>query len=372
MFGKDRGDEATHAAAAELPTLSVVVPLRDEAATVNELARRLAATLDSLGVDFEAILVDDGSTDATWRAIARLHRNDPRFRGISLSRNFGHQVAITAGLEYARGAATAVMDGDLQDPPEALATLLTKYDEGYDVVYAVRASRPEGLLKRLAYRVFYLVLRGVSTVETPLDAGDFGVMSRRVVEVINALPERRRFVRGLRAWAGFRQTGVPVERGARHAGEPKYTFAKLIGLALDGLFGCDESPLRPLGVLGAFLAAATTAGTALLAGRGMLIDAWPASAVWVGAAVLFLVAAQLLSVAILGEYMGRILDEARGRPRFIVRGRVGVSSPRQAERELPRRARGRRRPMPLLKSTARLYEGPHRHDIVRDSEPLSG
>ena len=378
MFGADRSEESTHASTADMPALSVVVPVRDEASTIGELSRRLAGTLAALGVDFEVILVDDGSTDATWRAISRLHRDDPRFVGLSLSRNFGHQLAITAGLEHARGGAVAVMDGDLQDPPEALASLLTKFDEGYDVVYAVRASRPEGLVKRLAYWAFYRILRRLSAVEVPLDAGDFGVMSRRVVDVINALPERRRFVRGLRAWVGFRQAGVPVERGARHAGKPKFTLGKLFGLALDGLFGCVESPLRPLGMLGAILALAGSLGLLACTGRGVLWRLWPATGVWVGLATLVFVAAQLLSVAILGEYMSRILDEVRGRPRFVVRGRVGLASPRRpgvrahAAQASRRRARilDRSRLVSLDHAAARPYQVPHRHDLVRDAELL--
>src|SRR4051794_8277463 len=181
------------------PALSVVVPVYEEEGLLPVLAARLARVLDALGAEAEVILIDDGSGDGTLAAIARAHAADPRFVGVSLSRNFGHQLAITAGLAHARGDAVVVMDGDLQDPPEAIGVLWAKLHEGYDVVYAVRASRPEGLLKRLAYRAFYRCLGRLVAIEIPLDAGDFGIMTRRVVDQLNAMPEHRRFVRGLRA-----------------------------------------------------------------------------------------------------------------------------------------------------------------------------
>src|SRR4051794_5786839 len=212
------------------PGLSVVVPLYDEEPIVPVLVARLARVLDELTLDAEVILVDDGSRDGTLGAIAAAHAADPRFVGLALSRNFGHQTAISAGLAHARGEAVVVMDGDLQDPPEAIAALWVRFREGYDVVYAVRASRPEGALKRWAYAAYYRLLRRWVAIEMPLDAGDFSIMSRRVVEHLNAMPERRRFVRGLRAWVGFRQSGIPIDRSARLVGRPKYTWSKLLGL----------------------------------------------------------------------------------------------------------------------------------------------
>lgn len=330
-----------------VPALSVVVPLLDEEAIVPLLVERLAAVVDALGVDAEVILVDDGSRDGTLSAIARAHALDPRFAGLALSRNFGHQVAISAGLAHARGDAVAVMDGDLQDPPEAIAVLLTKLREGYDVVYAVRASRPEGWWKRLAYRVYYRVLRSLVAIELPLDAGDFGIMSRRVVDELNAMPERRRFVRGMRAWVGFRQVGLPVDRASRHSGQPKFTLGRLLTLALDGLIGFSVAPLRWAGAAGGFAAAGATAGAAAgvvrwAAGWGM-----PPGWYWVGLLVLFSAGAQLLFGAILGEYVGRILQEVNGRPLYVVRRRIGLRTPRRGAT----RSRGRSRwpdgPSPL-------------------------
>lgn len=331
--------------AAGRPALSVVVPLYDEEALVPLLVSRLARVLDGLGLSgpdaAEVILVDDGSHDGTFAAVARAHAADARFVGLSLSRNFGHQVAISAGLAHARGEAVAVMDGDLQDPPEALRPLWARLREGYDVVYAVRASRPEGFLKRLAYHGFYRLLGALGAVEIPTDAGDFGVMSRRVVDLLNAMPERRRFVRGLRAWVGFRQTGVAVDRGVRHGGRPKFTIGKLVTLALDGLVGFSDAPLRWPGVLGGFaLAAAFAASLGGLAwgatGRG-----WPPGWYWVGLGVTFSAGVQLLFLAILGEYVGRILHEVHGRPLYVVRRRLGVGS--KAGRRSEARARSRSR-----------------------------
>jgi dolichol-phosphate mannosyltransferase len=311
------------------PALSVVVPLFDEESVVPALVERLGRVIDDLGVDAEVILVDDGSGDGTLAEVARAHAADPRFVGLALSRNFGHQLAITAGLAHARGEAVAVMDGDLQDPPEAIGALWSKLRAGYDVVYAVRASRPEGWWKRLAYRAFYRLLGRVVAIDIPLDAGDFGIMSRRVVDTLNAMPERRRFVRGLRAWVGFRQVGLPVDRAARHSGRPKFSLGKLAALALDGLIGFSTAPLRVAGLLGALAAAAGLAGAAAGAFRGVAGLAWPPGWYWVGLMVLFSAGSQLLFGAILGEYVGRILQEVSGRPAYVVRRRIGLTAPRR-------------------------------------------
>ena len=210
---------------ARVPALSVVVPVYEEEAVVPILVERLGRVLDGLGLSAEVILVDDGSRDGTAAEIRRANAADPRFVGLSLSRNFGHQVAISAGLAESRGEAVVVMDGDLQDPPEVLPALLAKFREGYDVVHAIRASRPEAWPKRLAYAAFYRLLDRMVSIAIPVDSGDFGVMSRRVVDLIVAMPERRRYVRGLRAWVGYRQVGLPVDRGERHAGRPKFTHS---------------------------------------------------------------------------------------------------------------------------------------------------
>jgi glycosyltransferase involved in cell wall biosynthesis len=337
------------------PELSVVVPVFEEGELVPVLVERLSLVLDAMGVSAQVILVDDGSRDETFAAIEQAHEADPRFVGIGLSRNFGHQVAISAGLAEASGDAVLVMDGDLQDPPEAIPALWAKFLEGFDVVYAIRASRPEGWLKRLAYAGFYRLLEKMVAIPIPRDAGDFGLISRRVVDLIVAMPERRRYVRGLRAWAGFRQVGVPIPRGSRYAGRPKFTIGKLLGLAIDGLVGFSEGLLRPVGFLGfaavlMALIGGMLGGVRAILGLGML-PIWG----WIGLVVVFFGGAQLLSVAIVGEYVGRILIEVNGRPLYIARHRVGLPP---ANEVLPVPTAGARNPRPNLHNAPRAV--PHR------------
>jgi dolichol-phosphate mannosyltransferase len=323
------------------PVLSVVVPLYEEEPLVRVLVARLATVLDDLAVGAEVILVDDGSRDGTLAEIARAHAVDPRFVGLSLSRNFGHQPAISAGLAHTRGEAVVVMDGDLQDPPEAITALWGKLNEGYDVVYAVRARRPEGWLKRLAYRAYYRILGRVGAIAIPLDAGDFCIMSQRVVAHLNALPERRRFVRGLRAWVGFRQVGLAIDRASRHAGRPKFTLRKLLALAVDGLVGFSETPTRPAGAVG--LAGLCLSGLAMAAAtaRGLLGLAWLPGWTWVALIVIFSSSAQLLFVAILGEYVSRIFQEVSGRPAYLIQHRIGLDGPGRGPVRTRRRQRSR-------------------------------
>jgi glycosyltransferase involved in cell wall biosynthesis len=309
------------------PELSVVVPVFDEEANIAELVGRLARTLDRLQVDAEVIVVDDGSSDGTYAALARANQADPRFRVLGLSRNFGHQAAISAGLVAARGQAVAVMDGDLQDPPEALEKLWIGYNQGWDVVYAVRLSRAENWLKRLAYSGFYRLMSRAGSIDVPRDAGDFGIMSRRVVDLINVMPENRRYVRGLRAWVGFRQCGIPVDRAERAFGRPKYTLSKLIGLALDGLIGFSDAPPRLTSAFGAALSFGASSVAIMMgilsATNWLEVPGWA----WVALLVTFLGGSQLLCIGVLGEYLCRTLEQVRGRPLYVVRRRVGIDVP---------------------------------------------
>jgi dolichol-phosphate mannosyltransferase len=298
--------------------LSIVIPLYNEEAVFVELWLRLTKVMDGMPLSAEVILVDDGSKDGTRELATMACQEDGRFRLVVLSRNFGHQLAVSAGLRHASGRAVAILDGDLQDPPEVLPDFHRKLGEGYDVVYAVRRRRKEAWPKRLAYWAFYRLLRSICSIDLPLDSGDFCMMTRRVVRRINQLPERQRFVRGLRSWVGFRQTGLEYERAARGAGASKYTFRKLLRLASDGVFSLSDAPLRLATWLGLIVAVGSLGGGALAA-------SWQGSAIpAVAAAVFFLGGVQLVCLGILGEYVGRIHAEVKGRPAYVVEQVVGM------------------------------------------------
>ena len=301
-------------------TLSAVVPLFDELENLPALHRRLSDSLTALGIEYELVFVNDGSSDGTPELLDQLAEDDPRVRPIHLSRNFGHQAAVTAGLEFATGDAVVVLDGDLQDPPEVIGLLLERWREGVDVVYAVRTKRKEGRFKRFGYFAFYRLLRGISELEIPLDSGDFCLMDRQVVDTLNALPERSRFVRGLRTFVGFRQIGVSYERDARFAGQPKYTFRKLVALAQEGVVNFSTAPMRAM---------SWCAGVGVMAALGigcwMIVDAAVNHAAPAGWLVAILVACalaalQLGCLAVMGVYLLQIFREVKGRPTYIVRG----------------------------------------------------
>jgi polyisoprenyl-phosphate glycosyltransferase len=301
-----------------LPQISVVVPLYNEEENLPELYRRLTQSLQAMELSYELVFVNDGSKDRTPILIDALHEEDCRVVGIHLSRNFGHQAAISAGLDYARGQAVILMDGDLQDPPEVLDQFVQRWQQGYEVVYAIRTKRKEGLLKRTGYFWFYRLLRHVSDLDFSLDSGDFSLLDRRVVKVLRQLPERVRFVRGLRTFAGFRQIGLAYERAGRQAGTPKYTFRSLLGLAVTGLISFSNFPLRSVTYLGL-----ASAGLAALLAIWAIVDAcskqsaphgWTSTII----VVLFMSAVQLLSLGIMGEYIRCIFVETKGRPAYIV------------------------------------------------------
>jgi dolichol-phosphate mannosyltransferase len=304
-------------------TLSVVIPVLNEELNVRELVCRLCAALESLGISFEIVFVNDGSTDRTGDLLRELHAEDKRVKSIHMARNFGHQAAISAGLRVSAGDAVVVMDGDLQDSPEFVEALLAKWREGWDVVYAIRVRRAGSRLKAACYRMFYRLLGTISQISIPLDSGDFSLMDRRVVDVVNSMPERTRFVRGLRSWAGFRQVGLEVPREARWAGTAKYTFGRLLRLALDGFFAFSYRPLQLASFLGMMVSGLSIVLAVLLVVlkivHGIPLLGWTSLMV----AVLFLGGVQLISLGILGEYVGRIYDEARGRPPYVIAEVVG-------------------------------------------------
>src|ERR1035438_6334725 len=234
--------------------VSIVIPAYNEQDGIAELYRRIVAASPAWEDEFEILIVDDGSRDRTVAICEEIGAADSRLKVLVLSRNFGHQPAVSAGLMYARGNTVVVMDADLQDPPEELLPFIRKIHEGWDVVYAIRTKRKEGLLKRVCYRVYYGLLKKLAVLDIPLDAGDFCVMRGEVVDAINRLPERNRFVRGLRSWVGFRQTGIAYERQARFAGEPEYNFRKLLKLAIDGIVNFSYRPLQFIMSIGLVLA----------------------------------------------------------------------------------------------------------------------
>ncbi len=310
----------------QTPTLSVVIPIFNEEETLSRLYDRLSSALVATGETFEVLFVNDGSRDRSESMLREFHARDPRFKSIHFSRNFGHQTAITCGIDHARGKAVVVMDGDLQDPPEVLPDLLARWRDGYEVVYAVRQKRKEGVVKRAAYKAFYWLLRKVSYLDIPLDSGDFSLIDRRVVDILASMPERNRFVRGLRTWAGFRQIGYEYAREARFAGESKYNLAKLMKLAFDGLVSYSYVPLRLVSNVGLLvsLTALVYMGYLLVARMfgGTPIEGWTSTVV----ILLFLGGVQLLSLGVIGEYVGRIFEEVKHRPHYVVRERIGVDS----------------------------------------------
>jgi glycosyltransferase involved in cell wall biosynthesis len=311
--------------------ISIIIPCFNEEAVLPELFDRLGSVAATWGMDYEMICVDDGSRDRTWEMLRAQNQKDPRWRAASFARNFGHQTAVSAGLFYATGEVMAVIDADLEDPPEEIARLLEKWREGYDVVYAIRQKRKEAWFKRASYWAFYRVMARLVEFEIPLDSGDFCLVNRRVVDTINAMPERNRFVRGLRAWSGFRQIGVTYERAARFAGEPKYNFNKLVKLATDGLFSFSTVPLRVATYLGlvvslfAFLGAIFTLAQKIFAAEFTKIGLAPAPGFpTMVISILFLGGVQLICLGILGEYIGRIYEEVKQRPLWILRDAAGI------------------------------------------------
>jgi dolichol-phosphate mannosyltransferase len=308
---------------ADVPEISVVVPLYNEQENLPELHRRLTEALGKLGLPYELVFVNDGSRDATPALLDDLAGRYNRLSVLHLSRNFGHQAAVSAGLDHARGRGVVLMDGDLQDPPELIGRLVAAWRAGGDVAYAVRTKRKEGLFKRLGYSLFYRLLRAVSDLNIPADSGDFCLMDRKVVEALRGLPERQRFLRGLRTFVGFRQVGVVYERDARLAGQPKYTYRSLVRLAIDGLVSFSGYPLTLvtyLGVLSFLFAVALTAW--------VFFDAWynrTAPRGWASTmvVVMYMGAVQLISLGIMAEYMRRIFLEVKGRPTYVIARVVG-------------------------------------------------
>jgi dolichol-phosphate mannosyltransferase len=308
------------------PTLCIVVPCFNEEAVLPRLFERLINLSNSMSSPVRILLVDDGSSDSTPGFIEKMCEKDDRFACVRLSRNFGHQVAVTAGLEVSEGDLVAVLDADLQDPPEEILRMIEKWREGYDVVFGVRTNRKEWFLLRAAYAVFYRLLRRIAKIDIPLDAGDFSLMDRRVVDHINSMPEHSRFVRGLRGWVGFRQTGLAYERDARQAGIPKYNVKRLTQLAIDGIVSFSSVPLRIASFVGvvATLVGVTLAVWAICSVA--LFREVPSGWASLLVVIIFFSGVQLTVLGIIGEYVGRIFQETKRRPLYITDDLVGWAS----------------------------------------------
>jgi dolichol-phosphate mannosyltransferase len=299
--------------------LSVAIALYNEEPALPELFRRLKSVLDQIpGGPHEMVLVDDGSTDGTLPRLEEAAEGDSRITVVSLSRNFGHQAALSAALDNVTGDAVILMDGDLQDRPEAIPTFVEKFDQGFDVVYAQRIKRKEAWWLRLCYYTFYRLLTSLSETHLPLDSGDFGLMSRRVVDQLRRMPEHQRYLRGLRSWVGYTQTGIPVQRDERHAGRTKYTPLRLLKLAADGLFAFSTVPLRTAMVTGAFAIGLSSLFTLYSLFAKLFLSQSPRGFTALALLITFLGGFNLLFIGIVGEYVGRIYAEVKGRPHYIV------------------------------------------------------
>jgi dolichol-phosphate mannosyltransferase len=313
------------------PKYSFVIPIYNEEATITELYRRVSLVMDRMDGEVELLLINDGSRDRSLELMRKLHQEDRRVNYLSLARNFGHQIAVTAGLNFARGQVIVILDADLQDPPELIPDMVEKWRQGYELVYAQRTQRRrESWFKRMMAYLFYRILKRLADVDIPTDTGDFCLMDRKIVDALNAMPERNRYIRGLRAWVGFRQTVLRFERDPRFAGEVKYTFRKSLALATNGLVSFSRVPLRLATYMG--LLAATLALIMVV-----LILYWrlvqPYSPVtgfaMIAMSVFFLGAVQLICIGILGEYIGRIYEEVKGRPLYTLAEVGGFEHPAQ-------------------------------------------
>ncbi len=303
---------------------TLIIPIYNEEETLPTLKERLLDAIAKIDIQFEIILVDDGSRDRSAEQIREIIKSDVRFKSIFLSRNFGHQIAITAGLDYAMGNCAVIMDADLQDPPEVIADMVKLWREGFDVVYGVRRSRAgESLFKKITAKIFYRLLKKLVTFEIPSDAGDFRLLDRKVIDSFTRLREKNRYVRGLFSWVGFRHTPLLYDRAARFAGETKYPFSKMLKLALDGVISFSNQPLRFALKLGLIMAFSSLLGGFIAAvmkiSGGFVVRGWTSSIMFMA----FTSGIQLIVLGVIGEYIARINDEVKGRPLYFVREELG-------------------------------------------------
>jgi dolichol-phosphate mannosyltransferase len=320
-------------------TLSIVVPVYNEQEVLPAFYERLCAALETLPCAAEIVLIDDGSSDGTPALLEAFARRDARVRVLTFTRNFGHQAALCAGLDHCLGDAAVLIDADLQDPPELIGDFYTRWREGYQVVYGRRQRIEEGIAKRRIYHLFYRLLRLLANIDIPLDTGDFSLIDRRIVDNLRALPERTRFLRGLRSWIGLRQIGIEYARHSRHSGESKYSVAKLFKLAFDGIVSFSTAPLKLALVTGVVVSAGGFLLILILVylrlSRSFDLPGWTSLMV----VVLFLGGIQLITIGIVGEYIARIYEEVKARPLYLLAGRIGFEGTATAEASIPVSAR---------------------------------
>lgn len=307
----------------ELPQINLIIPLYNEEEVFDELIVRLKKVIESVSLNSTVIMIDDGSTDNTPGLMKQMSLIDERFTSVFLSRNFGHQLALTAGLSYVNATeAVFILDGDLQDPPELLEEFYSFIQKGYDVVYAVRKKRKENFLKKIAYKSFYLLLKRISYLRIPLDSGDFSLVSRRVVDQLNLMHEESRFLRGMRSWVGYKQIGVAYERSDRHTGQSKYTIRKLIQLAYNGIFNFSEFPIKFITGLGIFTVSLSLIYLTVTIVQRFVYKIVPEGFTALLLAIILFGGVQLISIGILGEYILRIFFQVKNRPLFIVKNTI--------------------------------------------------
>jgi polyisoprenyl-phosphate glycosyltransferase len=327
FFGQRTADESTAAQVQRIPLLSMVIPCYNEEDVIGETMKRLRQFCAELvNLDIELIFIDDGSRDRTRELLKGFSAEDRRIKLIGFARNFGHQIAVTAGIDAASGDAVVVIDADLQDPPEVVHQMIAKWREGYDVVYGTRTERPgESAFKIATARSFYRFLNRLSDVPIPLDTGDFRLISRNVVDTLRAMPERDRFVRGMVSWAGFKQIALPYKRAERFAGVSKYPLRKMVRFAIDGILSFSTKPLQMSVAMGMICASLALLGIVYVLFSRLFTDTWVEGWTALMIAVLFIGGVELISVGILGEYIGRIYHEIKNRPLYVVQEYLGFA-----------------------------------------------
>jgi len=305
------------------PQISIVIPLYNESGVIDQLVGRLESVMDSVSQQIEVVLVDDGSRDDTALKMQALAFKDARYQCIFLARNYGHQMALSAGLAAAQGTeAIMIMDGDLQDPPEMLSDFYNQLQQGYEVIYAVREKRKEGIIKKGMYKLFYRLLQQISYIDLPLDSGDFSMISRRVANILNSMPEESRYIRGMRAWVGLRQIGIPYERAERIGGESKYSIRQLFRLAYNGIFNFSELPVRFITRLGIFVVLSSLIYLGYTLFKKLVFGNVPEGFTATLLTIILFSGVQLISLGVIGEYVLRIFFQVKNRPLYIVSRRI--------------------------------------------------